>query len=658
MKIKILWATLCALLTAVVFSAALALELPENETMARIQLSSDRAVFSFTAPVNSEYALCAYSVDDDMRAQGEICYEGEVLASGDGADEICSAWLVAGETYDIAVTGSGEALVEVARVALSRTASRPLTLTVNQAQQKMIARAGDAHWYELTAGADGTLMFSCVPEDDKLEMRAMLFDGNNHLISAFENLPGGACLLYAGATQGSTYHLRVWATNGGTGFYTLNAHQADSAIHDALSFSETEMTLACGSTLRVSRALTGEALLWVSDDPSVASISQDGVLTGVTEGETVVTAYGMNSQVSCAVTVKKVELKALSVISDSISINVGDEAQIYPVFTPENASQRNLRYLTGDATVATVSRGGVVKGVGEGETEITLLNSDTGLKAHVTVTVGPAVTHYRALLVGEENYPFKTNGKREGSAESVNAIAKLLGTADFDGAIYSVRSGTDLSRAELIAAIRDTFSQAGARDVSLLYITCHGSYEGDMTFLELSDGSTLSARDLERELRNIAGRVVVMIDCCGSGGAIGASSELSALARGVTGAFSSSVRGSRYVVLCSAAADEDSYRLALNAEGKSSVMATVFARSLCDGAGWNIDTDKRGTMNADVNYDGEITMNELCAYMRKRVNWYLSLTEQLTDGTYHQSVSMYPESSTLTVFRRASREGE
>ncbi len=658
MKNRIFWVGLCTLLLAGLLSCAYALELPENETMARIQLSSDRVMFSFTAPVNSEYALCAYSTGEDMHATGEIRHAGEILASGDGTGEICSAWLVAGETYEIGVSGSGSALIEVARLALSRTASRPLTLSANESRQKMIARAGDAHWYECTAGKSGTLMFSCVPEDDNLELCAMLFDGNNRLIDAFESLPGGACLLYAGAAAGSTYRLRIWATDSGTGFYTLKLNQAETGIYDALSFSEAEMTLAQGSTLRLSRKLTGEALLWVSDAPSVAGISQDGVLTGLSEGTTTVTVYGMNSQASCTVTVEHVALKALSVVSGSISVNVGDEAQIYPVFTPEDASQRSLRYLTGDSSIATVNRSGVVKGVGEGETQITLLNSDTGLKARVTVTVGPAVTHYRALLVGEENYPFKTNSRREGSANSVNAIANLLGTAEFDGAVYRVRSETDLSRAELIAAIRETFADAGERDVSLLYITCHGSYEGDMSFLELSDGSTLSVRDLERELRKIPGRIVVLLDCCGSGGAIGAVSDLSALAQGVTGAFSSSIRGSRYVVLCSAAADEDSYRLALNAEAESGVMATVFARSLCDGAGWNIDKDTRGTMNADANYDGEITMSELCSYMQKRVNYYLSLAEKLTGGSYRQSVSMYPEISTLTVFRRVSEEGE
>ena len=656
MKLKLFRAVLCAMLLALALAApacAGALELPKSETMARIRLSTDRAVFSYTAPVNSEYALCVYSAGGIMRARGAITRDGEVLASGEGEGEICSAWLVAGEEYEIQVSGRGDALIEIARQALSRTASRPLSIDVNAPQQKMIARAGDAHWYEFSTTENGALMLACVPEDENLSLRAMLFTESGQLSAEFENLPGGASLLYARAVQGGRYRLRVWATGGGTGFYTLKINQSASAIHNALTFSENEQRVAQGGQLRLDGALSGEALLWVSGNPAVASVNQDGVLTGVAPGETSVTVYGMNSRASCRITVEHIALESLSVLSNHIRLNVGDEAQIFPVFTPENASQRSLRYLTGDGSVASVSRDGVVLGTGEGETEITLLNSDTGLKAHVRVSVGPATRRYRALLVGEENYPFKPNGTRTGSANSVNAIAQLLGTVQFEDAVYQVRSETDLSRAELIAAIRESFSGAAAQDVSLLYITCHGSYSGDMSFLELSDGSTLSARDLERELRRIPGHIALFIDCCGSGGAIGASSDLSALAQGVTGAFSSAIRGSRYVVLCSAAADEDSYRLALNADAETGVMATVFARALCDGAGWNIDLNARGIMGADTDYDGEITMDELCVYMQKRVNWYLALAAQLTGEDYRQSVSMYPESSALTLFRRS-----
>ena len=80
-------------------------------------------------------------------------------------------------------------------------------------------------------------------------------------------------------------------------------------------------------------------------------------------------------------------------------------------------------------------------------------------------------------------------------------------TPDSLDASFVARGAEDLSKAELVAEIRATFRNATPLDVSLIYITCHGSYEGGMSFLELSDGSSISARDLERELRATAQRV-------------------------------------------------------------------------------------------------------------------------------------------------------
>ena len=206
MKQILLRAILCAMLLALALTApaiAGALELPESETMARVRLSSERAVLRYTAPVNSEYALCAYSAGDMAQVYGAITQNGEVLASGEGAGEICSAWLVAGEEYEFEISGYGDALVEIARQALSRTAARPLSLQVNAPQQKMIARAGDAHWYEFSAGGDGTLMLTCVPEDDNLELRAMLFAGDGQLAAEFESCPAArACCMRARCRAG------------------------------------------------------------------------------------------------------------------------------------------------------------------------------------------------------------------------------------------------------------------------------------------------------------------------------------------------------------------------------------------------------------------------------------------------------------------------
>ena len=176
-----------------------------------------------------------------------------------------------------------------------------------------------------------------------------------------------------------------------------------------------------------------------------------------------------------------------------------------------------------------------------------------------------------------------------------------------------------------------------------------------MSFLELSDGSSISARDLERELRAIPGTVVVLIDSCGSGGAIGAASEYENFAKGITGAFSgAAIRGSKYKVLASAGLDQDSYRIAFNADAGAGIMATAFARALCDGAGWDIDRGDRGTMGADSNYDGSITLDELYRYMRSRVDWYLGVASSLTGQTYRQSVQVWPEGDPFVIFRRES----
>ena len=105
-------------------------------------------------------------------------------------------------------------------------------------------------------------------------------------------------------------------------------------------------------------------------------------------------------------------------------------------------------------------------------------------------------------------------------------------------------------------------------------------------------------------------------------------------------------------MIASAGLDQDSYRIAFNAEVNAGEMATVFARALCDGAGWDLDRNARGTMGADQNYDGSITLNELYQYMSGRVNWYLENASSLTGQTYRQSVQVYPEGDPFVIFTR------
>lgn len=616
----------------------------------------DRADFEFeyVPPVNGDYALYLFSRDGaQVQARGEILEDGEVIASGEGSGKLCGAWLVAGRSYTLRVHGTGSAVVEVARAALSRCYDTPLPAQENQRSKKMIARAYDAHWYCFEAQATGRMLLSCLPLQPNLKLSAMLFDDQGNFISRFDNLSEGACMLLLRTQAGRSYYLRVYAPGGSEGYYALDLNRGQEGnITRALEFDRAEYTVTAGAKLNLKSSVAGEALLWTSSDPRVASVNSAGEVTGRKAGEVTITAYGVSSQAQCRVMVSFVPLERVSLDADAVTLSVGDSVDVQVQLVPAHASERRLAFSVDDAQIASVTPEGVLTGVGQGTTTLRV-TSRSGLQDSMTVTVQAALPRYRALLVGEQSYPFREDTQRNGSENSVNAMGALLESAKFESGGYSVRTASDLSRAELIAEIRACFSGATEQDVSLFYITCHGNYTGGMSFLELSDGSSLSARDLERELRRIPGTVVVLIDCCGSGGAIGAASDALAFAQGVTGAFSgAAIRGSKYKVLASAGLDQDSFRLALNEEAEQGLMATVFARALCDGAGWDMDRDTRGTMGADADFDGQVTLQELYQYMTRRVNWYLKIASQLTGEDYEQSVQLYPQGDPFVLYAR------
>lgn len=608
--------------------------------------------FTYTPPANSDYALYIFSSNGEaVQTYAELIENGEVIASGEGSGRLFSEWLVSGTIYTIRVHGSGKALIEVARDTLSRSYGQPLELEDGASRGKMIASSYDAHWHAFEATESAPMILSCSPEDAGLRLSGMLFDESGVLLSRFASLDGGACMLRWPTQAGRRYYIRIFSAYGDEGYYTLRLSRPDST--DAPSFLAESITIAAGSRLNFSAQAKGGIALWVSSNPEIVRVTQDGSIFALKEGSANITAYGLTGAARCTIAVQFVPLKKVEILGDAIRLAAGDDTAVQLAYTPENTSDPRVEFSIDDPSIAKISPDGVLTALKEGETVLHVFSRDGTLTDSIEIIISPAVKKYRALLVSQQNYPESVNTVRRGSENSVNALESLLGTVRFEDAAYVTRSVYDLSRAELIYEIRETFKGVTEQDVSLIYISSHGYYAGGMSFLELCDGSVLSARDLERELRSIPGTIVLMVDCCGSGGIIGESSDAAAFAEGMTGAFASAaVHGSKYKVLCSAGLDEDSYRMAFNENATAGVMATIFARALCDGAGWNIDLDRRGTMGADQNYDGSITLNELYMFMFNRVNWYLNLASDMTGTQYRQSIQVYPEGDPFVLFER------
>ena len=606
--------------------------------------------FYFTPPRAGEYVFhglpggaesaffTARVTDSTGRVMGQ--------ASGEGSFAV-PVVLAAGVRYELRVTSQGraQATVEVMENAYGRSIDRPTRLTGGSVRYtRAIVSARDTHWYSFMPPRDGwyTVRTESAGETP-LDTRGTLLDDRWREIAENDDIlfPGdGNFRICAYLTGGKPCYIRVSAGSNQTGSYRLIVAMPESAeaLPTRIALTETSVTVRPGEsraldvTMRPENALTDVA--WASEDSGIASVAPDGTVTGVSAGRTVVHAFAGRLEVVCEVNVTPIALTGLAFETDTVRVAQHDAVTLAPVFTPADASDRRLIFESADEAVATVDSSGTVTGVSPGETVVSA-RSASGLVARAVVTVTEPLPVYRALVLGEQNY--ETGRTRLGGLNTAEGVAETLRQQSVFGRRYDVHVQIDSTRESLLEAIDETFGGAREDDVSLFYINCHGDYD-DTAWIELHDGTRVTAVQLEQLLRGIPGRVVVIVDCCRSGAFLGDSAAADRFTSAVCDAFraggaQSSFASGKYIVITSAGPDEDSYRRSFSNDSDEGSMATILARSLCEGAGWDIIGDKMCTLKADANRD--------------RVVYYL-------EGTgVKQTVRVWPEGDQTALFGRA-----
>lgn len=129
------------------------------------------------------------------------------------------------------------------------------------------------------------------------------------------------------------------------------------------------------------------ALSYVSADTSVATVSLDGKITGVSDGKTEITVSSGELSDSIIVIVKKDIIEKLDVSLAALSLDGGEEQKVTAKLTPSDAKDVSLSWKSADTEVATVDKDGNIKGVNTGETIVTVTDSVTGLSKDISVTV-------------------------------------------------------------------------------------------------------------------------------------------------------------------------------------------------------------------------------------------------------------------------------
>ena len=146
-----------------------------------IQLQGE-AEYAFSPVANGVYAGYLFSEGEIEIDHAEL-YEGEsLIAYRTGGTKLFSVRLSAGTEYVLKIYGTGAGVVEIARDTLSRCYDQPLSIDAGGMYSKMIARAGDVHWYSVEAPEDGAMLISIAPEQRGVQLSAWLLDDSDRII--------------------------------------------------------------------------------------------------------------------------------------------------------------------------------------------------------------------------------------------------------------------------------------------------------------------------------------------------------------------------------------------------------------------------------------------------------------------------------------------
>ncbi|MCD8297883.1 MAG: Ig-like domain-containing protein [Prevotella sp.] len=201
---------------------------------------------------------------------------------------------------------------------------------------------------------------------------------------------------------------------GGVTYYdfevTVTSEGTTSVKPTSITFSSSAVGIEVGETRQLTpTVLPANAectLTWSINDKSVATISQDGLLTGVSAGAADLKVMADNGVYAMLrVVVSNANPTAVS-LPASVSVDVGGYYYLVPTITPSTAST-TYTWSTSNSSVATVNSSGRVYGVSPGTATITVKTGNS-LYATCTVTVKEEeVVAYAASLVMNDSISIK-----------------------------------------------------------------------------------------------------------------------------------------------------------------------------------------------------------------------------------------------------------
>ena len=212
-----------------------------------------------------------------------------------------------------------------------------------------------------------------------------------------------------------------------------DALKEDESKKIDVEFAEASISIPAGGTSEVLLKVepvtrAKEVTVEVADEGVVSienrEITDEGVLlTLVSHSISSTTIYAIHPDLEdvqeCTVTVTPIALTGISLKETEITLNVREQKTLSPVLTPDNVTSPTLLWKSEDISIAKVE-GGVVTGVKEGETVVTVSSGEFSASCKVVVNAIP-VSSLKLLYENKEIAEGETISFLVGEQIKINA---------------------------------------------------------------------------------------------------------------------------------------------------------------------------------------------------------------------------------------------
>lgn len=189
-------------------------------------------------------------------------------------------------------------------------------------------------------------------------------------------------------------------------------------VQPSIILSKGNLSLDVGKTFQLEFELISASekksiIEWESEDSEIASVSEDGLITANSVGETVITAtYTENEkkyQDKCSVVVSssEVAIESISIEQENITLKIGDKSLLKINVTPTDAKSDNIIYESDDSNIVSVNENGYIVGNEIGSTTVRVKDKAGTVSDEVLVEVisdGPTIIEPTSIkIIGMEN---------------------------------------------------------------------------------------------------------------------------------------------------------------------------------------------------------------------------------------------------------------